>query len=136
MILYERGTFYNTDVIPILHYRAYDEAHNISLQYYPGNDNYGGIYTQVAPPSGYSKIHFIVRSDLGAGYNSSVQYGQNALTASLPTIGSGAGRISYANADVPGTETELTIDITGAYGFFMACNNGVRSTNVYKIWLT
>ena len=136
LLLYERGTFYNQDVIPILNNGSSYGTDYIVLSYQSGT-NIRGIYTQTAPPSGYSTIHMIVRSDLGDGYTSHAQYGQNTLTASLPSIvQSGSGRVSYESMTVPGTETEITINITGAYGFFIGCTNTGRSAVVYKIWLT
>ena len=136
LLLYERGYFYNQDVIPILKNGADYNADHIRLAYVSG-DNYRGIYTQTVPPSGFSTVHMIVRSDLGGSHTSQMQYGQNTLTASLPSIvKSDSGRINYTNYTTSGTETEITINITGAYGFYAASNETNRSTNVYKIWLT
>lgn len=136
LLLYERGTLFNQDVIPILNNGASYNTDHIGLNYQSGT-NVRGIYTQTAPPNGYSTVHMIVRSDLGGGYTSDAQYGQNTLTASLPTIvTTGSGRVSYESITVPGTETEITINITGAYGFFIGCTNSGRSAIVYKIWLT
>lgn len=137
LLLYERGNFYNQDVIPILNNGASYNTDHICLNYQQNSTSVRGIYTQTAPPNGYSTVHMIVRSDLGSGYTSSAQYGQNALTASLPTIvTSGSGRVSYESITVPDTETEITINITGAYGFFIGCTDYSRSGFVYKIWLT
>lgn len=139
LLLYERGFFYNEDVIPILSNGALFNTDHINLQYQSGT-NVRGIYTQTAPPpSGYSKVHMIVRVDIAdsANHTTQVQYGQNALTASLPSVvSSGSGRVSYESATIPKTETEITINITGAYGFFIGCTNTGRSAYVYKIWLT
>lgn len=138
LMLYERGKLYNEDVIPILSNGALFKTDCINLQYQSGT-NVRGIYTQTAAPSGYSTVHMIVRVDIAdsANHTTNVQYGQNALTASLPSIvSSGSGRVSYESATIPKTETEITIDITGAYGFFIGCTNTGRSAYVYKIWLT
>lgn len=136
LLLYERGNFYNQDVIPILNNGSTYGTEDINLNYQSGT-NVRGIYTQTAAPSGYTTVHMIIRSDLGSGYTSNIQYGQNTLTASLPSIvQNGSGRISYQSATAPGTETEITINITGAYGFFIGCINTGRSAKLYKIWLT
>lgn len=136
LLLYERGFFYNQDVIPILNNGAGYDSDHIGLSYQNGT-NVRGIYTQTAPPAGYTEVHMIVRSDLGGTYESQVEFGQNTLTASLPTISSnGTGRINYERVKVSGTEMEVIVRITGAYGFYIGCTNTGRSAYLYKIWLT
>ena len=136
LLLYENGTFQNANIIPILNYGCKFNDDHILVPYYPVTTVYG-IYTQTPPPEGFSTVHMLVSSDIGGDYTVMGQYGQNELTASLPSIvKTGAGRVSYVSQAISGTKMEIIIQMTGPYGFFIGDADTQRSLKVYKIWLT
>ena len=128
LILMENGTIYNSNIIPIIYYNS--RLDNTGIYSYAIMA--GGIYTNVIIPQSYAQLHFSLKSDS----NTALQYGQNYITGTLPTIiSTGAGRFSYQGSTVGSSLTNITITLNYGYGFFIGYTSGSAYT-ITKIWLT